>query len=234
MKAQPELKTRAVLGSLQFITDTARPDIATATSMLASSVNHEHPSATDRVAIARVCAYLRGCRPDTGLHYDGSRFDSVIDALLSRAWVDADFKRDGDCRSRTGAVIFMAGAPVFWQSRRQSLVATSSTEAKVVALSEICKPLVWMRHLLSELGFTLPPSPINEDNKAAMILVSTISGSSKSRYFMPRFMLTRSLVEMQVIHVLKIDSFENTADFFTKLPTIEDQKRFINRLVQPL
>ena len=67
-----------------------------------------------------------------------------------------------------------------------------------------------------------------------MILVSTISGSSKSRHFMPRFMWTRSLVEMQVIQVLKIDSSEKTADFFTKLLTIEDQKRFINRLVQPL
>ena len=102
---------------------------------------------------------------------------------------------------------------MFSQSRRQSLVATSSTEAEVVALSGICKPLVWMRHLLAELGFALQPSRINEDNKATMFLVSTVSGSSKSRHFMPRFMWTRSLGEMQAIKILKIDSSENVAEF---------------------
>ena len=233
----PEMKTRAVLGSLQYLSDTVRPDITTATSILASSVDHENPSLEDRARIARVCAYLKACQPHTGLHFDGSIFDTVEEALLPRVFVDADFQRNGDCRSRSGAVVFLANAPVFWMSKRQSSVATSSTQSEVVVISEVCKTVVWLRRLLAELGFHVDPSqvfpsPVYEDNQAALTLVSEFSGSSKSRHFMPRFMWVRSLVDDGDIVLEKVASHDNIGDFFTKIVTLADQCRFIHRLVK--
>ena len=162
---------------MQYLSDTARPDIATATSILASSVDHENPSLEDRAQIALVYAYLKACQPNTRLHYDGSIFETVEEALLPRVFVDADFQRSGDCRSRSGSVVYMANAPIFWMSKRQSSVATPSTQSEVVAISEVCKTVVWLRRLLAELGFHVDPSriypsPVYEDNQAALTLVS--------------------------------------------------------------
>jgi len=58
---------------------------------------------------------------------------------------------------------------VSWSSKLQSLVALSTTEAEFVAAVEAGKEMVWMRHLLGELGYKVKqPSVFRIDNQSAL------------------------------------------------------------------
>jgi len=50
-----------------------------------------------------------------------------------------------------GYIIFFAGGPISWCSRKQPLIAQSTTEAEYVAAAECCKKLVYLKSLLEEL-----------------------------------------------------------------------------------
>lgn len=55
------------------------------------------------------------------------------------AYCDADYAGSGDegkMKSTTGFVITCANGPVVWCSRKQSIVATSTTEAEYVSAAE--------------------------------------------------------------------------------------------------
>ena len=47
----------------------------------------------------------------------------------------------------------MAGGPIVWESRKQSVVALSTIETEYIALCQGTKEVVFHRNLLNELGF---------------------------------------------------------------------------------
>ena len=62
---------------------------------------------------------------------------------------DADWAgSESTARSRSGAYITMLGGPVYWKSQFQKVIALSSTHSEVIALSDMCKRLVWILSLL--------------------------------------------------------------------------------------
>ena len=63
-----------------------------------------------------------------------------MQGLDIRLYTDSNYTGDRDIyRSTSGYISFMAGGLVLWQSKRQSVVAQSSTEAEYIALSESAK-----------------------------------------------------------------------------------------------
>ena len=57
-----------------------------------------------------------------------------------RLYTDSDYAGDRHTyKSTSGYVSFLAGGPISWQSKRQSVVAQSSTEAEYIAMSELAK-----------------------------------------------------------------------------------------------
>jgi hypothetical protein len=53
-------------------------------------------------------------------------------------------------------------------SKRQSIVALSTTEAEYMAACEAGKEIIWMRKMLQELGFHMTtPSVLYMDNQSA-------------------------------------------------------------------
>ena len=79
----------------------------------------------------------------------------------------------GGCKDTgrsTGAYIVKIGTGVVsWMSKRQSIVALSTTEAEYMAACEAGKEIVWMRKMLQELGFPMTaPSVLYMDNQSAI------------------------------------------------------------------
>ena len=57
-------------------------------------------------------------------------------------------------RHSTGAhIVFAAGAPVLWKTKRQTIVALSSTEAEFINLTPTGMALNWVSNMLTEAGF---------------------------------------------------------------------------------
>eukprot|EP00253_Pinus_taeda_P004932 PITA_04932 len=86
--------------------------------------------------------YLRGTS-DYGLCYQGRpRLDRVLDI---RGFVDADWAGDLDQRKSTSGYVFnLLGGAVNWMSKKQSVVALSTTEIEYMAATHASKEVVWL------------------------------------------------------------------------------------------
>lgn len=71
-------------------------------------------------------------------------------------------------RSTTGWVVLWNKAAISWGSKQQPTVALSSCEAEIMAASKTAQEVVYLRRLISELGFPgSGATPAAVDNKAA-------------------------------------------------------------------
>ena len=85
---------------------------------------------------------------DYGIMFDRQQNDiSVVGYVNSNYTGDLDNRR-----STTGYVYTLAGGPICWRSRLQSLVALSITEAEYMAVAEAAKEALWLAGLVRELG----------------------------------------------------------------------------------
>ena len=67
-------------------------------------------------------------------------------------YTDSDWAGDRDKRRSTGGfVVVLCGGAVSWKTRKQDIVALSTTEAEYIALTEASKEVIWMRRLLHEI-----------------------------------------------------------------------------------
>ena len=157
--------------------------------MLSSLKDKLQQSIADMADIQRVARHLAKPHRQVGITYDKFKFTSFLEALTPIVYVDADHKKDGDCRSRSGQIIFMCGGAIYGRSQLQNSIATSSTRAEIISLSDVCKRVVWTRSLLNELGFDLPPIKIYEDNTAAIGLAEGVAVTERSRHIHVRHCL---------------------------------------------
>jgi hypothetical protein len=104
---------RGIVGSLGYLVNMTRPDLAFAYSELSKYVQCPQPA--HMLAAEHVLLYLRGTY-ELGIRYHRDVFHP--DQLWG--WVDADWAGDTETRrSHTGYVLMMNGGPVSWKSRHR-------------------------------------------------------------------------------------------------------------------
>ncbi|TPX40061.1 DNA-directed DNA polymerase, partial [Chytriomyces confervae] len=166
-----------------YLANCTRPDISFTVNTLAQYQNdcREH----DWNALIRVLRYIKGTW-DHGLFYTKENGTSVATlhtnntsylddpkwgSAIPQAYADASYAEDTGRKSRSGHVFMMANAAVTWFSKKQPVVALSSTEAEYYALSEAVKEALWVRQLLDEVGVKLnDPTTIHQDNMSTMAI----------------------------------------------------------------
>ncbi|GJY98943.1 uncharacterized mitochondrial protein-like protein, partial [Tanacetum coccineum] len=120
---------RSMLGSLMYLT-ASRPDIMFAVS--ACSRHQVTPLTSNLNAVKKIFKYLKG-QPKLGLWYPR---DSPF---VLEAYSDSDYAgSNGDRKSTTGGCQFLGRRLISWQCKKQTVVATSSTEAEYVAAAHCC------------------------------------------------------------------------------------------------
>jgi hypothetical protein len=143
---------RSLLGMLIYMLR-SRPDIAFSVNRLAT--RSTNATERDLEAIKRVVSYLRSTS-HLELVYRTQNPDQVQAIAELHAWCDAAYACHRDSKSHSGMCFSYGTAPTgafFSQSRKQTTVATSSTEAEVNAAFEASKYVTYFRDLLSELGY---------------------------------------------------------------------------------
>nr|GEV28829.1 putative RNA-directed DNA polymerase [Tanacetum cinerariifolium] len=85
-------------------------------------------------------------------------------------FTDADWARDkGNRRSTSGYFSLVRGNLVTWKSKKQKVVFLSSAEAKFKGIAKGLAEALWIRKLMSKIGFPSKESiRIMSDNKAAI------------------------------------------------------------------
>eukprot|EP00253_Pinus_taeda_P032794 PITA_32794 len=130
----------SAVGSLMYAMVCTRPDIAHAVGVLSRFMSK--PGKEHWTAVKRVFRYLRGTS-DYGLCYQGR---PGLDRVLHiRSFVDADWAGDLDQRRSTSGYVFnLFGGAVSWMSKKQSVVALSTTKTEYMAATHASKEAVWL------------------------------------------------------------------------------------------
>ena len=174
----------SINGSLIYMAITCRPDITFAIGKTSRGMHN--PRARHVAMLRKLIAYLWKTR-DYKLHYyrdgsnirslftdlqeqdkaisifaasDGQNVNPVAPALVGLA--DANFAnvRDEELKSISGFVLFVLYCAVSWRSKMQTITAESTHEAELIAVALAANEMVWIRRLLTELGFALGKAAI--------------------------------------------------------------------------
>nr|GEX68829.1 putative ribonuclease H-like domain-containing protein [Tanacetum cinerariifolium] len=134
---------RSMIGSLMYLTS-SRPDTMFAVCacvhfQVTPKVSHLH-------AVKRIFRYLKG-KLQLGLWYPK---DSPFDLL---AYSDSDYAGASlDRKSTTRGCQFLRCRLISWQCKKQTVVATSSTEAEYVVGASCCAQVLWIQNQMLDYG----------------------------------------------------------------------------------
>jgi len=96
-------------------------------------------------------------------------------------------------------------------------VTLSSTEAKYVAVSEVCAEIIFIKYLLEFVGVNVKyPITVMCDNVGAIFLSNNAKNSNRTKHVDIRAHFVRQYVEDGIIKVNFVRSADNEADTFTK------------------
>ncbi|GJY29535.1 hypothetical protein Tco_0405302 [Tanacetum coccineum] len=198
---------RSMIGSLMYLT-ASRPDIMYAVCVC--SRFQVTPKTSHLNAVKRIFKYLKG-KPNLGLWYPR---ESPLDL---EAFSDSDYGGSNlDRKSTTGGCQFLGQRLISWQCKKQTIVATSTTEAEYVAAANCCGQVLWVQNQLLDYGFNFMNTKIHIDNESTICIVKNPVYHSKTKHIEIRHHFIRDCYEKKLINVEKIHTDLNVADLLTK------------------
>lgn len=142
---------RSIVGSLQYLTFT-RPDIAFTVNSMCQFMTT--PIEVHFGVVKWILRYLQETI-QFGICYSANA------EMNLNAFSDADWAADLNTRRlMTRYVVFLGNNPISWQSKKQSSVSGSSTEAEYNALAYTTANISWVSYILKDLDVFLPNPPL--------------------------------------------------------------------------
>ena len=179
-------EAQKVTGELLWLSGKTRPDLSWAVMKMAQNAVKK-PRWTLTMGEA-VLAYLRSSM-NYGLHYTYQVPHDSDPDLMRRVprragtlevLVDASFS-PGDSHSISGTVVLLAGCPIQWESKKQSLMALSTAESELTAILEGLQAGRSARALIN-LIMPVVDLELYNDNRAAVVLASGSGGGWRTRH----------------------------------------------------
>ena len=146
--------------------------------------------------------------------------------------MDSDYASDrGDRKSIFGYLVTIGGCLVSWQSKKQSGVTLSSTEAEFVSMSMAATEVKFVVSLLTEMGNGPPhsdingptgdripvmPSIIREDNTGAIFMAKNTAIGQRTKHVDIRYRFVNDMILANDLLVDHIRSGDNPSDAMTK------------------
>lgn len=218
------------LGSVMYAMVNTRPDIAFAVGSLAQFM-HE-PQEIHVASMIHLLKYLhytahKGLR--LGLASSAQEDETTLTGYADADWASSPIDR----KSVSGWVFLLNGAAISWSSKKQHIVACSSTEAEYISLASASREAIWLRSFLEELHYPITlPTTIYGDNKAALQLAENPIHHQRTKHIDISHHVLRQYTELNLIAPTFIPGSEQTADFMTKsLPSIPFDKHVSKLMV---
>jgi hypothetical protein len=225
------LRYQSLVGSLNWLGHTTRPDISTAVSLLTQ--HQSLPSPGHYEATLYVAKYLAGTR-NLGIYFTSLRqpiLESFLHFPLSTPLLsmsDANWGPQDATQSKThqelplfvsrsmSAYYIDLFGPLHWCSKRQ---AGSSAEAEIYATDECIKFLLELTQLLEFLDVKqifMPTTPIVFNDNSACINWSKKCTTKGLRHIQMRENRVRENVSSNNVTIQHVCGKTNLADLFTK------------------
>ncbi|GKB53916.1 putative ribonuclease H-like domain-containing protein, partial [Tanacetum coccineum] len=158
--------------------------------------------------------YLTASRPDIMFAVCAC---SRVSSFDLEAYSDSDYAGANlDRKSTTGGCQFLGRRLISWQCKKQTIMATSTTEAEYVAAANCCGQVLWIQNQMLDYGFNFMNTKIYIDNESTICIVKNLVYHSKTKHIAIRHHFIRDAYEKKLIQVLKIHTDDNVADLLTK------------------
>jgi hypothetical protein len=237
------LNYQSLVGSLNWLAHTTRPDLATVVSLLAQ--HQSNPSPGHLEAARYVTRYLANTK-NLGIYFTSckrSTLESFLhfpipDTILSMS--DANWGPQDASQSRTtnelplfvsrsmSAFYIDLHGPLHWISRRQKVTAGSSAEAKIYATDDCVKFLLELVQILEFLEvrhiFMPTTNIIYNDNKACVDWFRKCT-TKGLRHIQMKENRVRENIASEFVTITHVDGKLNIADIFTK--EMKDTSHFV-------
>jgi hypothetical protein len=215
---------RSVIGMLNFLCRSTRPDISFAVSQCARFMSN--PRLCHEKAVMRICRYLLGTN-DKGMIMkpSGKQFEVYADADFAGGFQKGHTHDPDTAKSRSAYVITYAGCLIYWSSKLQTEIAMSTTEAEYICLSQSLRTTITLMRLMKEIeknmpGFKAPKPKVRctafEDNAGALELANAPKLRPRTKHINIKYHHFRQYVSKGRILIKKIDTEDQLADIGTK------------------
>ncbi|KAL7580919.1 hypothetical protein ACA910_005738 [Epithemia clementina (nom. ined.)] len=231
-----EFHYRSVIGKLNFLEKSTRPDISYAVHQCARFSSN--PKQSHGLALKRIGKYLKGTA-DQGIIFKPDPSKSF------HCWVDADFAGNWHpdyaatdpmtSKSRSGWAITYANCPIAWASKMQTLTALSTTEAEYLALSTALRELIPLMELTKEvreheIHLTQAQPKVHckvfEDNSGALEMARLPKIRPRTKHINNQYHHFRDHVQRGEIEIQAIATEDQIADMLTKALPVDLYTKF--------
>jgi hypothetical protein len=218
---------RSGVGMLLYLTKHSRPDISNAVRELSKVMD----GATEchMKNMLRCIKFVIDTK-EKGLLIAPFDLDDVWEF---QAFCDSDYSGDRDKRlSVTGYIIYLMGVAIAWKARAQRSVTLSSTEAEYVAISEVCREILFVAQVLEFLKLKVKrPIVVRVDNVGAIYMANNQTTSQRTKHVDVRYHFVREYIEDGMVKIIFVKSKDNDADIFTKNLDGETYWRHANKFL---
>ena len=216
---------RSVIGKLNYLEKSTRPDISYATHQCARFT--ENPRKVHAQAVRWLARYLKSSK-DKGILMKPNKdkgLEMFVDADFSGNWKKEEAHIRDSARSRHGYVITYQGCPLLWKSQLQTEIALSSTESEYIGISHGLRDVIPIIEILKELnqyGFDIGSTQgkvrcrVFEDNSGAIEMARVHKYRPRTKHVNVKYHHFRDYVDRGEITVSAINTKEQPADILTK------------------
>ncbi|RVX12855.1 Retrovirus-related Pol polyprotein from transposon RE1 [Vitis vinifera] len=160
--------------------------------------------------------YLTVTRPD--LMFPASLLSRFMRGVKLDGYADSDWAGSVDDMKSTSGYVFTIGSGVIcWNSRKQEVVAQSTTEAEYISLAAAANQAIWLRKLLADLGQEQSsPTELYCDNKSAISITQNPVQHGRTKHINVKFHSIREAEKNSLVKLHYCSTDEQLADIMTK------------------
>jgi hypothetical protein len=155
-------------------------------------------------AINRILKYLKGA-PGKGIWMKRNNTNTLC------GYFDADWAESFDRKLTTGFCTFVGGNLITWKSKKQNVVARSSTEAEYRAMASTASELTWIKQVLADFNIKIEePMKIFCDNQSVRHIAINLVFHERTKH------IELDKVQSKEIETPFVKSENQLVDIFTK------------------
>ena len=154
--------------------------------------------------------------------------------FVMSAKVDADHAADTVTRrSRTGFIVYLNSAMIYWSSKKQASCESSSFGSEFCAMKNCCEYIRGLRYKLRMMGIPCDgPAFISADNQSVLANTSIPDSTLKKKSQSIAYHFVREGAARDEWRTTYVNTHLNEADLLTKqLPSGEKRKGFVRKML---
>jgi hypothetical protein len=199
---------RQIIGLLMYLKNT-RLDICFFVNTLSQYL--VEPRCVHLVAAKHVMRYLKGML-DFGLCYNGDHY------FILGGYTDSDYARSvTDRKSTSGCCSSLGSAMTSWQSRKQSSISLTATEAEYIPACSTSFEAIWLWKFLTGLfDLEMESSVILCDNQSCIKMTENPVFHDKSKNIEIWYPYIPDMVQRGVVNLQYVGTYEKVSNVLTK------------------